>query len=340
MTSTDESVSSIYGPGATICWLCTVLSVILSWTFNRSSWEHDTITNDLVACLLLPAVALVHLIYELAKGEKIENWKATPTMNAAFTICAMFVTIGPALCSLAGVHWHKRRTASTLLLLVACIITVTTILSSSGSKYPTFDKENIALWAMLGWCNIFGIPALLIWHTRSRLQSLNVLFAWIPFMYIICMISIPALSGYLDRDVGDQTSWDNTIRLFPRTPYSLGDIDQAVAAGIGALTLLLCVRDMILEIRTSVDDEFERWKVRCMDDIESGNLEVEIPRWKTALEVIDKKARCKRTRARHRKRERDQWEALPEDLKGAFKILKEKRDERIVASALKKSGFF
>ncbi|KAH7083957.1 hypothetical protein FB567DRAFT_550965 [Paraphoma chrysanthemicola] len=335
-----EPVSSIYGPGAIICWLCTVLAVILSWTFNRSSWEHDTITTDLVACLLLPAVALVHLIYELARAEKVENWKATPTMDAAFAVCMMFASVGTTLCCLAGVNSHKRRTASTLLFLVACIITVITIISASGSKCPTFDKDNLAFPLTLDGCNLAGL-ALLLWHISNQRRQLTIGFsAWLIFFIITCMTLGYTLGTQIGLYPHDQTERDHALRLFPQTPYSLGDIDQAVAVGIGVLTLLFCVRDIVLDVRTSVDDEFEHWKVRCMDDIESGNTEVETLRWKTALEVIDKKARFQRTRKRHRKRERDQWEALPEGLKVVFKHLEEKRDgSSRIAARLEESGF-
>jgi hypothetical protein len=42
---------------------------------------------------------------------------------------------------------------------------------------------------------------------------------------------------------------------------------------------------------------------------------MEVARWKQELEVIDKKARCEKTRARHRKRERETYENLPEYVK-------------------------
>jgi hypothetical protein len=76
--------------------------------------------------------------------------------------------------------------------------------------------------------------------------------------------------------------------VFPRTSCSLGDIDQAVAVGIGVLKLLLCARGIVQDIRISVNDSL--------------------------------------------KRERDQWEALPKDVKRILKHLLIERDRAAVRS--------
>jgi hypothetical protein len=104
-------------------------------------------------------------------------------------------------------------------------------------------------------------------------------------------------------------------RMFPRTGYSIREIDQAVALGIGIVTLLLCIFDIVQGYWFSVDDEFKGWSRRCIEQIESGNADVKINRWTMGLDRIDKKAKCARTRARHRKREQKTWDELPKDLK-------------------------
>jgi hypothetical protein len=58
-------VSSFYGPGATGCWLMIVCSVMVSWTVNRRMKRSDSITNDFIGALTMPAVAGGHLIYQL-----------------------------------------------------------------------------------------------------------------------------------------------------------------------------------------------------------------------------------------------------------------------------------
>lgn len=47
----------------------------------------------MVACLLLPAIVLVHLMYKLARAANVEDWDGAPTIDAAFTVCMMFVSI-------------------------------------------------------------------------------------------------------------------------------------------------------------------------------------------------------------------------------------------------------
>jgi hypothetical protein len=63
--------------------------------YNHSSWKHHTITNDMIACPLLPAIALVHLMYKPTRAANVEDWEGAPTMDATFTVCMMFASIGP-----------------------------------------------------------------------------------------------------------------------------------------------------------------------------------------------------------------------------------------------------
>jgi len=54
-------VSSLYGPGTTIAWLLTVVSVFVTWTLNQYHRRRDTITSDFVAVLAFQSVASIHL---------------------------------------------------------------------------------------------------------------------------------------------------------------------------------------------------------------------------------------------------------------------------------------
>jgi hypothetical protein len=106
--------------------------------------------------------------------------------------------------------------------------------------------------------------------------------------------------------------------ILPRTGYSIRDVDQVVALGVGIVTLLLCICDIIQNYRFSINDECEGWRRRCIAQIESGDADVEITQWTIGLDRIEKKAKCKRTRAkcertraRHRVREQKTWDGRP-----------------------------
>lgn len=116
----DTPVSSLYGPGAIVCWLCTVLAVVFSWLFNGSSRRYDTITGDLVASWLLPSIATVHFTYEISHATKTKDWKASPSLDATFAICMDFVTPGILLCSLSYFSCHTKRIVFTGLVMVVC----------------------------------------------------------------------------------------------------------------------------------------------------------------------------------------------------------------------------
>lgn len=105
------------------------------------------------------------------------------------------------------------------------------------------------------------------------------------------------------------------LRLLPQTPYSVTEIDQGVALTVGIVTLLFALREIIKDSRFCVDQEFECWKTRCLQNIEHGDTGVEIARWTKELECMDKKAKCERTRTRHREREAKTLGGLPKDVK-------------------------
>jgi hypothetical protein len=139
-------------------------------------------------------------------------------------------------------------------------------------------------------------------------------------MFCSCY-KLPSLLIYLWRednskaDGDDNDQFQSDGRLLPQTPYSTGDFDQAVAIGIGIITLLLSIRDLIQDYNLVIDDEFEYWRARCVRSIESGDTKMEVVRWKQELEVIDKMARCMRTRIRHRRREHEAFEKIPEPVR-------------------------
>jgi ABC-type spermidine/putrescine transport system permease subunit II len=69
MTNTSSSsehfslVASFYGPGNIISWLCTVASVFITWCLNRQYRRKDSISVDFIFALVVPGVAVGHVIY-------------------------------------------------------------------------------------------------------------------------------------------------------------------------------------------------------------------------------------------------------------------------------------
>jgi hypothetical protein len=330
----DAQVSSLYGPGAIICWLCTSAAVFLSWSLNQSSRRYDTITGDVVACLLLPVIALCHLLHEISHATRTEDWTATPTMDATFAICMAFVPFSLVLCCIACFDGHLKRLILMTVVTMACLVMVLIGCNANGRNVPHFDRNNAGLPFLLSLC-IGYIGYVLLMHqaflqSRDRLiiqehfskrsgqilRTMGVSVVW-------SVVSFAGFSAYFRP--GDKFEDDKPIvrRILPRTGYSIREIDQAVALGVGIVTLLLCIHDIIQGYRFSIDDEFEGWTRRCIMKIELGDGDVEMARWTTELDRIDKKAKCARTRARHRERALNTFHELPVVVKlhvGAYKV--------------------
>jgi hypothetical protein len=107
--------------------------------------KWDVLTGDVLACLLLPAIAFANLVYDLAHATKKEDWKAMPIMDATFTICMNFAQFGPMLCSMAFSYGHKRRFCLTIVVTVACWAIMLVGFTGHHSNVPRFDNRNAAL---------------------------------------------------------------------------------------------------------------------------------------------------------------------------------------------------
>ncbi len=112
-------VSSLYGPGTICCWLCTVVSVFVSWTFNRETRRNDKITNDFLACITLPAVAAAHLIHQIATFPAMrstivstDNHTLLPrvvAIEAALNICETYEPLAWVLVTISISRLQMRR---------------------------------------------------------------------------------------------------------------------------------------------------------------------------------------------------------------------------------------
>jgi hypothetical protein len=228
----EEPVSSIYGPGAIFCWPCTALSVVLAWTFNLSSRKYDAVTSDFLACLLLPAIAVIHLIYELSCTKKTEDWNATPIMDAIFTICMDFYPFGFMLCILAFPQRHTRRFVLSAVVTLACSAIVLVVFATNSSKLPHFDRQNAVLPVLLNCCAIISPPIVyfgIVFYeffigpiSKTRLpqnltgRALSIFKLWWPVSFLQCLGSSLYYSIGVGNCEGKKTP---AIRRFIATGY-------------------------------------------------------------------------------------------------------------------------
>ncbi|KAL1597127.1 hypothetical protein SLS60_008709 [Paraconiothyrium brasiliense] len=122
-----ELVSSLFGPGNIACWICLILSVLVSWTVNPSCARKDTITNDFIAVLTFPVVAAGHFFHQIVQqtgtkhdGKTIrlpdllmsldrDDVQAVAAIEAPLTVCEDFILWATLLYMLAARKGHLRR---------------------------------------------------------------------------------------------------------------------------------------------------------------------------------------------------------------------------------------
>lgn len=187
--SSDERlrlVSSLYGPGVTICWICVVLFVLVSWTVHKQGRARDTITNDLAAALTLPAVAAGHLIYLVVTypGDRAailttydaELLPRVAALEAALTVCETFSALALLLFVVAAYRLHIAR----------CIAVGTT-----------------GLWAFAAESTLFSVSSRspVQRSNLSRAYVLNERAAMTPLMALTGILAVASVTVYVHRHV-------------------------------------------------------------------------------------------------------------------------------------------
>ena len=132
-----ELVSSLYGPGSLICWFFLFLSVVVSWTINPTCAKKDSITNDFIAVLSLPVVAVAHFFHQIYQqtgwhdGKRItlqtlftsldwDNARVVAAIEAPLTLCEDFITWSAILFFLAARKGHDKRMSSVFVVHSLC----------------------------------------------------------------------------------------------------------------------------------------------------------------------------------------------------------------------------
>jgi hypothetical protein len=95
------TVSSLYGPGAVAGWLCSIVSVLTPWLLTSWDQQKSRISNDLIAALALPFIAVIHMTYQLSNVLEPIDSPSSPGIEAPLVICETFLVVAPLLLSTA-----------------------------------------------------------------------------------------------------------------------------------------------------------------------------------------------------------------------------------------------
>jgi len=199
-------VSSLYGPGTIVRWLCIVMSVFVTWTLNLRSRHRDSITNDFIAALSMPIFAACHVFYLLSSTTKSSQLSetvyferqslltfATPaveqyaaTVEAPLIICDTFSSLALILFALAALGRLPRRAVGVLLAGLLAFSTETMIFAQTSGiavvesnlarpfLFNFFDVM-VTILVILG-LSLLGLIVLAV-HSVSRLLARGLLQA-------------------------------------------------------------------------------------------------------------------------------------------------------------------
>ena len=274
-TSYLTKVNQLYGPGTVGGWYLTILAVLVSWTLHPEKRESDSISLDFITVLTLPGVALGHfisLIYNqrswkiLTPGRNANEWddKLLPERVAAY---APYTVIRNYLITslLFGVltTWPSKvcKDRASLYQLLAILCGGAVIMFSHVFRLVSaaVTEENfvgidwiffslftgmIGVWPftcvaldVLLMCVPDEILSVLPQTGRSRAWDADEL----PPLTLCCSMaySIFALGwSTVDPTESGITRPQLLHAMFPESPSSLKDLDQAFTLATGATTLL------------------------------------------------------------------------------------------------------
>jgi hypothetical protein len=175
-------VSSFYGPGATGCSLMIVCSVMISWTVNRRTKRRDSITNDFVGALTMPAVAGGHLIYQLVNypGPRDSMFvtldlalvQRVAAIEASLCICQTFSVLALPLTAMSIYKRRYKQYFVTLTTGLFCFVLASLLAVSSPRSLPDHVNLNRAP-LILGKAFAATLPAVM------GLFILAVMYVWI-----------------------------------------------------------------------------------------------------------------------------------------------------------------
>ncbi|OAL57308.1 hypothetical protein IQ07DRAFT_32613 [Pyrenochaeta sp. DS3sAY3a] len=254
------TASSLYGPGTFICWLCSLVSVLISWRFNRHSKTHDTITNNFLATLTLPGIAAVHFIYAMLSSAGEDGYRTylTVTLEATSCICVWYSGVGGLLVLLAIINRSPKRLLCTLVVHCLCF-SVSEIIPFTTLADISIATQNVKFFLFVfSWVLVLFIPFIMRaalydrnwqWISWQKNQKFCTITAW----FTICWALSFALllhSSYnffaIEPNMlrAEARPWLARLTL-PRSGIAITELDQIVAIVAGVLTLLVTVKESI-----------------------------------------------------------------------------------------------
>jgi hypothetical protein len=302
---TSPQISSLYGPGAFAGWLCTAVSVFISWTWNRDSSTRDTIGNDLIATLTIPAIAAIHHVYELRKSTRGNGEPATETLKATYCFVTWFLFVGVSLLGLSTLTGRLKRWICSEIVLVLCL-SVSFVVSwrnDAPTSYPALYVAFVLLAFGVvnsGLCSLVpygmhlndcerqakldarrqrqtGASSICSFRARNkdhRLRSYHALRN-----LVLCSLStvsclLVALCGFILCLQTRKGQIDSNFSV-PQTGYSVAELDQAVALSAGVLTLICTICDAHSSRQLSAWEEYQEWRSSCENLLDEGVLDEE-----------------------------------------------------------------
>ena len=263
-------INGLYGPGAMLGWYLTLAGCIISWTIHPRRRSTDSIHPDFVAFLIVPLAAAAqaistsrlvreHLVTVDGDMEALKrNYASLQTCqtraaietSSKVVLLYLFITI--MIYPLSALRRFKRASALASVFII-CFASQCYALDSTLFNTPAVVEPSNS-YRFFGACaGIIGTDiAKLIEHrfesrrakgpgtvesqTSTKPDSADL---W-------DMRSIALLSIIIGTLTNETKVWWITLftlrghtwrELFPETPYSLGNIEQAMAAASGAIAL-------------------------------------------------------------------------------------------------------
>lgn len=262
---TPTQVSSLYGPGAFFGWLCTILSVSISWTFNLDQKGQDTIDNDLIAALLFPSIAAIHFHYVFWSRQDVDA-AVFMTAEATSAVRIWYMLFGHFL-----VHWIGgircwKRSVCTVFVLLVCYLPDLYVLGWADSGFSMrvwlganavdfvstehfsqlmFQAMSHAVVCLASFVGYVTLPLLYRAYFRTTPRDVVI------FMVSLEMVNLSAAGAIhayflFDDFYESRFSWMDRPLLqllcIPQSGHSLKDLDQAAALWAGLLTLIFSIK--------------------------------------------------------------------------------------------------
>lgn len=257
-----ELVSSLYGPGNLTCWFLLLLSVLVSWTLNPRIARRDTITNDLLAVLLLPLAAVAHLLHqiyshgrsrELFTGLTRDGVRAVAAIEAPLAVCEGFVVCASVMFCVAAWRGQRRRMGLVLGVGGLCFAAEVPLwmfglgYGSGSSLVRPYVFQADVVFAMLGvWygvmVGVWGVEMVwgVLWEAAGDGVVRGVLWPGRVSRWMAAGLGVAVAGCAVGIKYGGMypAEWRfHAFRFVPKGVARTGDLDQVVAVLGGLVTL-------------------------------------------------------------------------------------------------------